>query len=529
MLDLSNYDKQEDYIELETPQGVKGFIIKSLDFLDYIQNDISPTIVPDWYIGDTREDSLCEDFYSADWVVFIEESTCIRVLFKLQAGVISIKDMSNNSELCSWKFVPLYQDTESNDRFSDFYATASNQFKHGEATIKKEDLIRFRNSIIKNFNSYFEQIDKSIGYPVKEYVTLYRMNLETLCLEPSSEWVETFRKGTKPIRNMGEEKSVYLEHIFNKDCIPVNWDNLRYKMSGKLIEILEAKVALSTKVKEIMGDCFTNVSVPLKITLHEGINIIHKNAFTGKTFKELKLPSSLRIIGEQAFSGACIHQDIVIPKNVSKIEAGAFENLRLSPSITFEEGSCLSELGEVAFLSCKGIKEIKLPEPLKRLNKNVFQSCINLETIQFSSQIEEIDECCFHNCSKLNNVVLPPKVTRLGMLAFGECVNLSDIKLNDGLIDIEVSVFKGCEKLTSLELPDSIETLDSSFVKGCSIESLKLPPNIQGFRFDAFESIGKIICTEEQLGLFEDFDEESSNEDTRVLTLEDITYNVQLV
>lgn len=104
--------------------------------------------------------------------------------------------------------------------------------------------------------------------------------------------------------------------------------------------------------------------------------------------------------------------------------------------ITFDKA--VTSIGEFAFLSCKNLSTISIPESVTQLGPSVFEGCNNLMSIS-----------------------LPKKLTSIGAGAFAWC-NLIDITIPSGVKAIEMATFHGCGSLISISLPESIESINET-------------------------------------------------------------------
>lgn len=102
--------------------------------------------------------------------------------------------------------------------------------------------------------------------------------------------------------------------------------------------------------------------------------------------------------------------EVILPMNLSKIEAGAFAGSALS-RIVIPEG--VTEIGDYAFYDCNALKEVVLPSSLKKIGKGAFGNCTALTAIDMSeTAIAEIPEACFAGCTamKVANVASATKI-----------------------------------------------------------------------------------------------------------------------
>lgn len=129
------------------------------------------------------------------------------------------------------------------------------------------------------------------------------------------------------------------------------------------------------------------------VIIPEGIKYIAPRAFYCKEITDVQFPSTVRVIGKEAFSYC---------GNLKKIH--------------FENG--LREIQEAAFSHCKLLKEVILPDTVSILGKDVFYWCASLRNVKLSDKLLEIPRNAFYCCDALATIVIPQKVRSLGIDAF---------------------------------------------------------------------------------------------------------------
>lgn len=135
-------------------------------------------------------------------------------------------------------------------------------------------------------------------------------------------------------------------------------------------------------------------------------------------------------IGEKAFyTGPYPQQikpeEILLPGSLREIADYAFAN-SVHGSLTLPEG--LQEIGEGAFVNCKITGELRVPGTVRRIGKQAFNSCEELETLVMADGVQEICEEAFTQCSSLREAHIPASVTAIGYRAFGWNLNsLTDV------------------------------------------------------------------------------------------------------
>lgn len=145
--------------------------------------------------------------------------------------------------------------------------------------------------------------------------------------------------------------------------------------------------ALYNKDMSELISCFTE---KLEFIIPEGVHIIGKHAFEHSFLQRIEIPNSVTTIDQYAMSCDGLKQ-ITIPGSVRKIKDHAFSFSEIEEVVILEG---VEIIGDMAFYYCKELKSIKLPHSLKRLGKNVFEECWNLETINIPigtrSKFEEL-------------------------------------------------------------------------------------------------------------------------------------------
>ena len=81
-----------------------------------------------------------------------------------------------------------------------------------------------------------------------------------------------------------------------------------------------------------------------------------------------------------------------------------------------------------AFMGCKDITSIKLPNSLKQIYGGAFARCSNLTSVNIPLHVERIGKGAFRECKKLSSVNLPDN-TRIENGAFSGCDGIKEIIL----------------------------------------------------------------------------------------------------
>lgn len=287
----------------------------------------------------------------------------------------------------------------------------------------------------------------------------YKTNLQKIEL---SEGIEEIGFGAFSYTKI--EELIFPESVTNKDS--------NYSLScANYCENLK-KVHIPSSIKTFSFMECTNLE---EFNLPEGIEEIASFALENTAIKELKLPSTVKIIQNSAFASC---------KKLSKVE--------------LNDG--LETIERNAFYNCINITNIKFPDSLKKIDG--FNGT-SLKEVVFPKNVEEIRD--FSDCL-FEKVEIPEGVSTIGN--FKNCKNLKEIKLPKKLVyktvkgrysDIrigEVRSFEGCENLENIELPENLENISSNLFKDCKkLKEIKIPSTakyVGGCTFENCESLTEL-------------------------------------
>ena len=127
----------------------------------------------------------------------------------------------------------------------------------------------------------------------------------------------------------------------------------------------------------------------------------------------------------------------------------------------------ITSIGESAFLGCRGMTELTLPNSVRSIGGNAFRYCsglINITVESGNSCYDSRDNCNSIIDTEFNtlivgckNSVIPNSVTSIGYYAFYGCSGLTELTLPDSVASIGDGAFICCSdlsKITSLaEIP----------------------------------------------------------------------------
>ena len=82
----------------------------------------------------------------------------------------------------------------------------------------------------------------------------------------------------------------------------------------------------------------------------------------------------------------------------------------------------ITSIGESAFLGCRGMTELTLPNSVTSIGGNAFEGCSGLTELILPNSVRSIGNAAFVDCSGLTELILPNSVTSIGNSAFADCI-----------------------------------------------------------------------------------------------------------
>ncbi len=239
-------------------------------------------------------------------------------------------------------------------------------------------------------------------------------------------------------------------------------------------------------VTKIDSRIFGNKYHSTDIYIEDGYTDILKEAFNNSFVEHIRLPKSLKRIGNGAFKGSLL-QEIKVYGNLTTIETGAFGSTPIKYADLSETN--VKVLRGEAFKSCLELKALKLPKKLTKIGRAAFLCTYSLREIEFPTTLREILRSSFAS-SGIEKINIE-KNSKLGFIsdyAFFSCKNLTEFPFKDlkNLKHIGISAFES-SGLKSLHIDNKEIKIQSFAFRYSSIEDINL--NIKIYPTEAFTRI----------------------------------------
>lgn len=151
---------------------------------------------------------------------------------------------------------------------------------------------------------------------------------------------------------------------------------------------------------------------------------------------------------------------ITIPSSVIRINDYAFAKRGIK-EIVFAQSDKSLEIGKYAFCNTN-IQKLDTTNRTVLIEEGAFSSCISLTEIKISDNMTLIGESVFENCQGIEKVYINLSQGSLPTKTFFGCTGIKYIYISEGLEYIESRVFSYCPKLLEVYLPDSIKRISSN-------------------------------------------------------------------
>lgn len=147
------------------------------------------------------------------------------------------------------------------------------------------------------------------------------------------------------------------------------------------------------------------------------------------------------------------------------------------------EGKPVVGIGDSFIVSESGIKSVVIPDTVRYFGKSAFNSCSDLETLNFPASLESIGEFAFTNLGKLSNITVPN----------GCAFTYS----GGGIYDKDFTKLYFAPNTAEIDIPDTVETIGQyAFYYNSNIKEIYLPSSVKTAELGAFctaSSLEKLV------------------------------------
>ncbi|MDE5601103.1 MAG: leucine-rich repeat protein [Clostridia bacterium] len=281
------------------------------------------------------------------------------------------------------------------------------------------------------------------------------------------------------------------------------------------------KVVIPDSVTEIAHTAFGVCEKLQSVTMGKNVESIGANAFAYcSSLKEILLPHSIKSIGSLAFSncsalsitydGSASEWDVV--KKEDNWNLGA-RNIKVNFLRLVPDGT--KEIPDRAFyrqyklhngtLGDWTSSNVVIPDSVKRIGKEAFHECEEIENVIIGDGVETIGKYAFKDCRNLQSITIGKSVKSFDGAVFWSCYNLKQVHIKDlaqwcnieGLfldnpLQYAHNLYLNGKLVTDLVVPEGVSKLDNTFIGCTCLKSVVLPNSITYIGIYTFKDCANI-------------------------------------
>lgn len=220
----------------------------------------------------------------------------------------------------------------------------------------------------------------------------------------------------------------------------------KWKSKDKLCKVPEF-------IFRIYSDCFKGLDYLEEIDLSESnIYFLPDRLFENLKVKRVKLNNLINIIPKYCFYNTEI-EEIIIPKSVETIDAGAFKYCSNLKRVIFEDDSQLKLIKGEAFKS-SGLLSITLPDSVERLHYSIFYGCKDLKEVYLGKNLRIVNSNVFSYCDNLEKIIfdIESPVKKIASYCCVNSYNLKEVVFSNNTDSFLEYCFMGCKSLEKVVL-----------------------------------------------------------------------------
>ena len=226
-----------------------------------------------------------------------------------------------------------------------------------------------------------------------------------------------------------------------------------------------SRVVIPSSVTYIGKNCFGQDDLLEYLELNAQVTELTADIFSFNKFDHITIPSTVKVIRNNAFTGCRHLKSITIPSTVSRIEFQCFDGCTTLSQIIFDENCSISDLTNT-FFNCGSLKEITLPLSVTSLEDSVFSDCSHISSVTIPN-LKYMGINSFKCCFDLEHITLPSTLTFINSYSFEYCIKLKECHIPESVIKLGNNIFNHCSSLTSVTLPKNIQKVDKRMFLNC--------------------------------------------------------------
>jgi hypothetical protein len=189
-------------------------------------------------------------------------------------------------------------------------------------------------------------------------------------------------------------------------------------------------------------------------------------------------------------SDCCLYEPddnghVEISSDETFIEDEAFMGCKTLKSITIPNS--VTSIGSKAFWAATLLANVTLPDSITSMNHSAFGSTYGLSSINFPPKLTHIGDSMFYS-SSLTNVIVPDSVTSIGTGVFQMCNRLTSVTIADSVTSIGRMAFYLTLALSDVTLPNSDTLFGSGVFSDGGLTSVTIPSKVTSVGEEMFSN-----------------------------------------
>lgn len=141
-----------------------------------------------------------------------------------------------------------------------------------------------------------------------------------------------------------------------------------------------------------------------EIVLGNNLETIESYAFYKSSIRVANIPDSVTSIGNNAFGGCALLEDVKLSKNIDRLDYGTFAGCPIS-SIEIPYG--VEFIGYACFSGCIMLTEVTIPNSVVEIVSDAFANCVNLKSVYIPKSVTTMNpgttvgQAIFYGCTGL--------------------------------------------------------------------------------------------------------------------------------
>lgn len=157
-------------------------------------------------------------------------------------------------------------------------------------------------------------------------------------------------------------------------------------------------------------------------------------------------------VGDRAFEEAKLTR-IRLPQSIRRIGNYAFYECKLLKSFTCPDS--LRVMDTAAFAFCYQLSHIRSNDSLRIIGEGAFRECWNIRKVRIPEGVQQVNALCFYNCKRLTEANIPSGVSIVRRSSYRHCP-LKKIIVPAKVHEIEENAFSVCDTLIIADSDEEI-------------------------------------------------------------------------